>query len=488
MILRDNAIKISRDVYLFEKDGFTALYHALYMAKVYGDSALSEVFHYLEVPKKKKEVIKKFPKNLIETLIAENIIVDENNREKEFLDSIKKNIGKFAMKNIVLLVSNDCNFKCAYCQIEENMETDRMINMPHGVAEKALDLFKKNSLPDEKKTVTITGGEPLLNMGVVKFIIEKVREELRNTRIVIFTNGSLVNKEMAEYFKDNDVLMLVSLDGPREIHDEVRKTKGGQGSFDSAMNGYRLLKEAGCKIGISAVGGTHNIKDVDKTLKFFVELAPSSIGFNFSHFLLAKQNPTEIPIADFGKVLIAFYGILRGKRIFLENISRPISAFAKSAPKINECQAQGQGFTVDARGKIGPCKSLVVSDVFSLNMDKIEKIEDNPMFRDWAMRSPFLVAECQGCPAIAICGGGCAYDSYIANNGDFKSIDKRICGYKKYILEYLIWDLFRKIKDKVLRHRFYPPSVKEAAAAFNSYYDVNNELQRSVGHENDKRG
>ena len=93
---------------------------------------------------------------------------------------------------------------------------------------------------------------------------------------------------------------------------------------------------------------------------------------------------------------------------------------------------------------------------------------------------------CRSCSALAICGGGCAYDSYISNKGNYKDIDKRVCDYKKYVLDHLIWDLFDKIKPKVLTKAFYIPSVEEQEAAFNSYYDESNELQRSVGHESAK--
>lgn len=480
-------IKLSADAHLFKKDGVAAVFHALLMTKVYGDSKLADLFNYLKSPRNKEDAVKEFGEPVVKELISKGIITDENDKEGRIFEGIKARVGKFNIKNIVMLVSNNCNFKCSYCQIEENMDRRRMIDMSRETAKKALDLFKKNTSPAEKKTVTITGGEPLLNIGIVKFVIGKVRKEFKNTRIVVFTNGSLVTRELAKYFKDNDILMLVSLDGPQEMHDKARKTRGGKGSFDAAMDGYNMLKEAGCRIGISAVGGTHNLKDIDKTFDFFLKLAPSSIGFNFSHFLLEKDNPTEVPIVDFGKILIRFYGILREERIFLENISRPIGAFASNSPKMNECQAQGHGFTVDARGKIGPCKSLTVSDIFSLEMDSVSKIENDPMFRDWATRSPFMTKDCRPCPALTICGGGCAYDSYIACKGNFKSIDERVCDYKKYVLEYLIWDLFRKIKDKVVKNGFYSPSVKEQEEAFNNYYDKANELQRSVGHENDKR-
>lgn len=479
-------MKISQYVHIFKKDGFVALWHSLNMNKVYGSRELLEACKVLGRKGREAGSLKKIPRKVISLLTAKGMIVKDGDDEKALLDNIRKKAGGFNIKNLVLLVSNNCNFRCSYCQIEENMKAGQMVNMTKKTAAGALDLFKKNTLPQTKKTVTITGGEPLLNMKVVEYVIGRIRKEFSNTRIVIFTNGSLLNGDMARYFKENDVLMLVSLDGPKKMHDAVRRDKRGQGTFEAAFNGYKMLREAGCSVGISAVGGRHNIKELDKTLAFFTSLKPPSIGFNFSHYLIDKDNPTEIPIAEFGRILIKFYEEARMARIFVENISRPISAFSTNAPKINECQAQGHGFTVDARGKVGPCKSLVVADVFSEDLGSMGRIEDNGMFREWSMRSPVIERGCRECPAITICGGGCAYDSYIANKGDFKKIDKRICEYERNVLEYLIWDLFKKIEDKVRADKVYSPSAREQAEAFSSYYDKKNELQRSVGHEKDK--
>ena len=479
-------IRLSKHVHIFRKGGAVALMHALNMSKVYGSERLLRLYDTCRQPVAREETTQFLPHELFEQFILKGFLVEADVDEEQLPENLKQAVGRFNIKNLVLLVSNNCNFRCSYCQIEENMKPEHMINMPGEVAGRAIDLFQRNSRPEVKKTVTITGGEPLLNMDVVNLIIERVKAQLENARIVVFTNGSLVTEELARHFRDNDVLVLVSLDGPQPMHDAVRKYRGGRGTFDAAMNGYRMLKEAGCNVGISAVGGVHNIADLDRTFEFFTELSPPSIGFNFSHFLLDKDNPTEIPIADFGRILLRFYEILRERNIFLENISRPISAFANNTPKINECQAQGQGFTVDARGMIGPCKSLVVSDVFSEDMDKVDRLDEHPLFQDWATRSPLNDEECIECPAITICGGGCAYDSYIANQGEFKKIDKRVCEYELKILDYLIWDLFDNIKDKVGSEGIYFPSVEEQLEAFQRFYDAGNALQRSVGHENEK--
>jgi len=477
-------LKISRFIHKFEKGNYAVLFRSLTLNKAYGKKDfINQLFNFFQSPISYGEAIQKLPKDIIDNLVTNKIVVEDNLVDESNLHYFQGYAGKSTIRNIVMLVSNNCNFRCSYCQIEENMRTDHMINMSESVADKALNVFKKNSLSSKHKTVTITGGEPLMNIKVVKYIIEKVKKDLENTRIVIFTNGSLIDKELAEYFKENNVLLLVSIDGPEEMHDKVRTLKNGKGTFHKVIENYKMLESTGCQVGISAVGGLHNIDMFDKTIHFFTSLTPQSIGFNFSHLLIDKKNPTEISFELFGDLLIKFYKILREKNIFLENISRPISAFVSDSPKIQECQAQGYGFTVDARGKIGPCKSLVVSDVFSEYIETVENIKENSLFMNWSIRSPLFENDCLSCAALGICGGGCAYDSYIANNGNFKAPDKRICVYEKKVLDFLLWDLFDKIKSKVDNNTLYIPPTKEQEFIFNQYYDPTKELQRSVGHE-----
>lgn len=486
MVCMDKQYLISKFVHRFTNENFVALWHSLRMEKVYGKKMLNDIYEYFCTPRLLGEAVSVFPEAAVDELADRGFIVCDESCDLEVLAQLKQKVGLIDTRNLVLLVSNDCNFRCLYCQIEENMENKNMINMSIEVAQKALDLLKRNSNVDAKKTITITGGEPLLNIPVVKFIIERARASFENTRIVIFTNGSLVTNELARYFRDNDILVLVSLDGPEEMHNKVRMNKANKGTFDSAMNGYNILKDEGCNVGISAVGGKHNIEKLDETFGFFTELTPPSIGFNFSHFLIGKENPTEIPIELFGKILRKFYEQLREKGIFLENISRPITAFTSNIPKVNECQAQGKGLTVDARGKVGPCKSLLVNDIYSEDIDNIVYVKDNSMFKSWAKRSPLIEDGCKDCAALSICGGGCAYDSFISYSGDYKKIDERICRYEKDMLEYLLWDLMKNIRHMINDNNIYFPSEEDQKKAFERFYDINNELQKSVGHENEK--
>lgn len=453
----------------FDKNGNTALFNGLNLKKAYG----------------KTEIINRAITSLDNSLIKNNFLVKPGQDEARIRE-LRSQIGSINISNIVMIVDNRCNYACSYCQIEENMDSkQKSYAMSKETAKKALDLFEKNTKNENEKTINITGGEPLMNIRTVKYIIKR-SNKMPNSRRVIFTNGSLVTSKLADYFSKTDTLMLVSLDGPKEIHDSVRIKKSGQGTYDISLRGYKLLKDAGCKVGISSVTGIHNVNKMREVSDLFASLEPPSIGLNFGHYLLDKENPTAIKMGKFAKILTNFYETMRNKNIFVENISRFITPFYEENPRLNECQAQGRGFSVDSRGKIGTCKSLLVSDIISKPLEEINQdLSKEPMFQEWAKRSPFTLEECVDCNVIGICGGGCTYDSFAINKGDINKIDSRLCEYTNEVLKFLIWDLFEDIKHKI-KDIVYIPNLKEQEEKFLKYYDPSNQLQRSVGHEKDK--
>lgn len=478
-------MKISSYIHPYKKDENFALWHSLQMKKLYGSKVLEKTYNDLASHKEfDKDELSKYPSLIVSLLLDNRFIVALEDDEMQSLVSAQKESEGIKIKNLVLLISNACNFNCEYCQIEKNIEQGKQINMTEEIAESAINLFLENQDNDAIKTVTITGGEPFLNPEILKFIIEKADQEIANKRIVLFTNGSLVTQPFIDLFKKHDVLVLLSMDGPKEMHDHARKTAQGDGTFEKVFHSYKQLSKAGVNVGISAVGGPHNIHELEKLINFFLDLHPASIGLNFSHLLINQENPMEIPISEFGKALVEFYKEMRKKNIFVENISRIISAFSKEAPRLHECQAEGTGFTVDARGKLGPCKSLLVSDVFSFDMDDLAEISNNELFLRWNQRTPVKHEFCQNCPSVMLCGGGCAYDSYIQYNGEFEQPDRRVCGYQNYVLEFLIWDLFDSIKEKLSGRDIYMPSSAEISETFTQYYVTKNKLQQSVGHDN----
>ena len=92
------------------------------------------------------------------------------------------------------------------------------------------------------------GGEPLLcGLDFFRKAVELQKRYGRGHRIIntIQTNGTLLDAQWCDFFRENGFLVGISLDGPRECHDRYRRMAGGGASFDAVMRGIEALRTAG---------------------------------------------------------------------------------------------------------------------------------------------------------------------------------------------------------------------------------------------------
>lgn len=151
---------------------------------------------------------------------------------------------------IILELTEKCNFRCGYCIYNENVSRFRDFgknDMSFETAKKALDLVLTNYKRDEF-FLTFYGGEPLLNFKLMKQCIEYVRNYYNNIKfgVSFTTNLSLLNRDMIDYFcelSDADIAVniMCSIDGPIETHDRFRRYEGGKPSFEHVINKFKLL-------------------------------------------------------------------------------------------------------------------------------------------------------------------------------------------------------------------------------------------------------
>lgn len=128
-----------------------------------------------------------------------------------------------------LNLTQRCNLKCRYCFVHQQPK-----EMTYETAKDAVDFYARNAvLEATEPQVTFFGGEPMLKYEeIIKPLIEYIRSTYGDYNISITTNGTLLNEEVYEFFKENDVGMLLSLDGMKEIQDYNRPYHSGRGSFD----------------------------------------------------------------------------------------------------------------------------------------------------------------------------------------------------------------------------------------------------------------
>ena len=138
----------------------------------------------------------------------------------------------YSFDSITLNVCNGCNLHCSYC-FEKN-KTLSFMNTD--TAEKILD---KAYNPDKGLIVNLFGGEPLMNLDVVKYVILWASDK-DNVHVGITTNGTFITREIAELIKVNNVHLLLSIDGNPETHNKNRSN-----SFYRVKNGIKMLQNCG---------------------------------------------------------------------------------------------------------------------------------------------------------------------------------------------------------------------------------------------------
>jgi uncharacterized protein len=151
------------------------------------------------------------------------------------------------VSQLTLELTEACTFRCRYCQ--HTYDTDRYVSpraMQWSTAYNGLRTFFAHNSEAQRATVSFWGGEPLLQFDLISRIVEFALAH-RPTGDLSFsftTNGSLITPQIAAFLAEHSVHVMVSIDGPRHIHDRYRLHVSGRGTFDYAMDGLHALKEA----------------------------------------------------------------------------------------------------------------------------------------------------------------------------------------------------------------------------------------------------
>ena len=141
-------------------------------------------------------------------------------------------------------VGAECNLGCSYCYYQDKVRLyDEHSYLSMDCLEKVIKEYIGINA-SEQIVFDWHGGEPLLlGLDYFKKIVEIQRKYRGNKHIynTIQTNATLLNADSAAFFKENNFLVGVSIDGPQDIHDKFRKDKGGNPTFLKVMRGVELL-------------------------------------------------------------------------------------------------------------------------------------------------------------------------------------------------------------------------------------------------------
>lgn len=440
--------KISKYVHIYKKENITCLYNALTMDTVY-------LTHdeYTEFINLKKNNFANGNKDLLKELLAKNIVFDFNIDEDKLLEKIKEKIFTGVNLRVMVLQMTDyCNLECKYCFIEgayPNNYHKKM--MPFEIAKKAIDRFVefyKRSEMYERPSIVFYGGEPIVNWKVVHKCLEYVDElnaedEKLNIAKVIITNGTLITDGIAKILKEHNVLVSVSIDGIKQVHDFNRIDHNKIGSFDRAVRGYEILIKNNVETGASCVLAPNGIEYSRQSFEYLKnDLKIIGLGLNHVSIIpnLTYYDPEyEEKYAD---KLLEIQDVIQDENldIYERRMNHKINCFLHKQFIKSDCTGCGEQFSVNTDGRIGICQGYIGSGkTFNHNiLDDSYSPDEDPIFKEWSKRSPLNIKECLECPALATCGGGCPRNADMLNGSIWRP-DKAFCHFAIKAQEWLIW-------------------------------------------------
>ncbi|HCC35273.1 MAG TPA: Cys-rich peptide radical SAM maturase CcpM [Ruminococcaceae bacterium] len=201
--------------------------------------ALSEVEHGKETLENKKILYNLQSKGYCKDVVIEQIY----NPDTEIIDA---HLDK-KMRVIVLQVTQRCNLRCSYCAYSGRYKNrlHSLKRMNFETAKCAIDFALSHSEDTKSLVFSFYGGEPLLELPLIKDCVEYINKQAPNREIIfsMTTNGTLLTPEVYGYLNEKGFNIAISLDGPKIVHDASRKHPDGSGSYDRIMENIQAIKK-----------------------------------------------------------------------------------------------------------------------------------------------------------------------------------------------------------------------------------------------------
>ena len=313
---------------------------------------------------------------------------------------------------INLELTSGCNIKCRHCY---NFWREDAIGAPSRITKDQMDRLVEMVVSDGVFHVVLTGGEPLLNFGVLEYSLMKLHKAGCSTSVnsnLILATSEKINRLRAAGM--DHVLTSLNSHIP-EVNDYMSNKKG---SFDKTLEGIRTAVNAGVRVSVNMIISEHNRNQVYETARLCSELGAQRI---FGTRLVPSENvgrpgSTEFSLQKDG-ALRAINDLIEAHNDFGIGIGSLISYplcllgdLEKYEAFVGRgCPAQrGNRMVINPDGEAHACthESMSYGNVFDIGIRGVFG-----KMRKWHDGS-FIYKECVGCAYEKVCGSGCRSAAY----------------------------------------------------------------------------
>ena len=318
-----------------------------------------------------------------------------------------------------------CNLSCKYCYFKNITEKQKTVSiMSDLILEKTIALFCNNQTHIE---FIWHGGEPLLaKIAFYKKVID-IQKYFKSTGIKIKnsiqTNATLIDKDWAMFFKENNFSVGVSIDGPKNLHDKFRYYENHSGSYENTIKGIKLLQEFGVDFGIICCINSNSINEYDSIFNFFIENKITNIKFSRvrsfdgdSSYAISQKEYTKFLLTIFQKWID-----MDNDNIKIRDIESIVNTILGGNQRecifASKCHKY---LTIYSNGDIYPCDSISKNTKYffgNVLKNNSADILKNTNFINLKKELYKKQIYCKNCRYRKICRGGCFLDWQRDENG-----------------------------------------------------------------------
>ncbi|MDD7384710.1 MAG: anaerobic sulfatase maturase [Actinomycetaceae bacterium] len=379
----------------------------------------------------------------------------------------------FAFSVVAKPTGAACNLDCKYCFFlsKELLYDARRQNMSDETLQTYVRTFLEES-PDGDVTMLWQGGEPLMRgLPFYERAIELSKKYSRRTQRVhhaLQTNGTLITEQWARFFRDNDVLVGVSIDGPEEYHDAYRVNKAGRGTHALVIRGWKLLEKFDVQRNILCTVHHANQDHGAEIYRYFrddlhasyIQFIPIVERVQAADIEAAEQGWTAAMKAGvmyqqdgqfvtsrtvdphaYGQFLIdVFHEWSRHDigTVSVQDFDAAVNSFFGVPSVCVHAPECGNNFAMEFNGDVYACDHWVEPDwlLGNVNDSSFQRLSATQKMREFSTKKQNqLTKECRDCPFLTLCWGGCPKDRFVSSSSGQRGHNYLCAGYKSFYAE-----------------------------------------------------
>ncbi|MFA7693317.1 MAG: anaerobic sulfatase maturase [Candidatus Hydrogenedentes bacterium] len=387
-------------------------------------------------------------------------------------------------------VGSSCNLRCSYCFYLEKKKLYPHRREPK-ISDSLLESFIEQHCAAQARQSEIhfawQGGEPTLaGLPFFKKVIALQQRYAQGKAVknALQTNGILFDNEWADFLKEQDFLVGLSLDGPERFHDRYRRDPSDGPTFQRVMESLRLLKEHDVAFNILACVNRQTAQAPEDVYRFLRAHGSGFIQFipiverrvvqasEDALTLVAPDDPVEAAVTewsvrprDYGLFLQRIFDLWVREdvgRVFIQLFDTALEAWLGYEPSLcffKECC--GDALILEYNGDLYSCDHFVYPSHLLGNLNDLSLIElarSAQQQRFGEDKRDRLPQQCRACPVNFVCHGECPKHRFLRTADGEKGLNY-LCEAYRHFFAYI--NSYMRFMAQELQQNRAPANIME---------------------------